>query len=43
MSAPEAPLARTEDGLVPAGEGWFVLSARESRWWNGREGWLPTR
>jgi uncharacterized cupin superfamily protein len=37
MSAPEAPLERTEDGLVPAGEGWFVLNARESRWWNGRE------
>ena len=29
---PEAPLERTEHGLVPAGEGWFVLNARETRW-----------
>jgi uncharacterized cupin superfamily protein len=29
---PEAPLEQTEHGLVPTGEGWFVLSARESRW-----------
>jgi hypothetical protein len=29
---PEAPLQRTEAGLVPAGEGWFVLNAREARW-----------
>jgi mannose-6-phosphate isomerase-like protein (cupin superfamily) len=29
---PEAPLGRTEHGLVPAGEGWFVLNAREARW-----------
>jgi uncharacterized cupin superfamily protein len=28
----EAPLERTEHGLVPAGEGWFVLNARETRW-----------
>jgi uncharacterized cupin superfamily protein len=34
MSAmvPEAPLQRTEEGLVPGGEGWFVLNAREARW-----------
>ena len=30
---PEAPLERTEAGLVPGGEGWFVLNAREARWW----------
>jgi uncharacterized cupin superfamily protein len=30
----EAPLEQTEAGLVPAGEGWFVLDAREARWWN---------
>jgi uncharacterized cupin superfamily protein len=29
---PEAPLERTEAGLVPAGHGWFVLNAREARW-----------
>jgi uncharacterized cupin superfamily protein len=29
---PEAPLERTEAGVVPSGEGWFVLNARESRW-----------
>lgn len=30
---PEAPLGQTEDGLAPKGEGWFVLSAREARWY----------
>ena len=34
---PEAPLEPTEAGLVPAGEGWFVLNAREARW-NHRPG-----
>jgi uncharacterized cupin superfamily protein len=29
---PEAPLESTEHGLVPKGEGWFVLNAREARW-----------
>jgi uncharacterized cupin superfamily protein len=29
---PEAPLGRTEEGLVAAGEGWFVLNATEARW-----------
>ena len=29
---PEAPLERTEYGLHAAGEGWFVLNAREARW-----------
>ena len=29
---PEAALEKTEAGLVPAGRGWFVLSAREARW-----------
>jgi uncharacterized cupin superfamily protein len=28
----EAKLEQTEAGLVPAGEGWFVLSARHARW-----------
>ena len=37
---PEAPLEQTESGLVPSGEGWFVLNAREARWFhrNGRGG-----
>ena len=29
---PEASLKSTEHGLVPAGEGWFVLNARDARW-----------
>ena len=29
---PEAPLEQTEHGLVPSGEGWFVLNARDARW-----------
>jgi uncharacterized cupin superfamily protein len=29
---PEAPLEQTEHGLVPKGEGWFVLNAREASW-----------
>jgi uncharacterized cupin superfamily protein len=29
---PEAPLERTEAGLVPRGEGWFVVNAREALW-----------
>lgn len=32
---PEAPLERTSTGgLVPAGEGWFVVNAREARWFD---------
>jgi uncharacterized cupin superfamily protein len=29
---PEAPLEKTESGLVPKGEGWFVVNAKEARW-----------
>ena len=30
---PEAPLVPTEEGgLVPGGDGWFVLNAEEARW-----------
>ena len=29
---PEAELQQTEDGLVVAGSGWFVLNARDARW-----------
>jgi uncharacterized cupin superfamily protein len=28
-----APLEETEHGLVAAGEGWYVLDARDSRWY----------
>jgi uncharacterized cupin superfamily protein len=28
-----AELVSTERGLVPKGEGWFVLNARETQWW----------
>ena len=34
---PEAPLEKTDLGLVPAGDGWFVLNAKEARW-RDREG-----
>ena len=29
---PEARLQQSESGLAPAGEGWFVINAREARW-----------
>jgi uncharacterized cupin superfamily protein len=29
---PEAKLEQTENGLVPKGEGWFVVNAREKEW-----------
>ena len=35
---PEAPLERADGGLVPAGEGWFVLNTREARWLDGEFG-----
>ena len=33
---PEAQLESTEHGLVPKGDGWFVLNARDARWRAGR-------
>jgi uncharacterized cupin superfamily protein len=30
---PEARLAKREEGLVPESEGWFVVNARDARWW----------
>ncbi|MGZ4386564.1 MAG: cupin domain-containing protein [Gaiellaceae bacterium] len=33
----EAKLVRSEHGAVPEGEGWFVLNAREARWWGNEE------
>ncbi|HEY7196557.1 MAG TPA: cupin domain-containing protein [Gaiellaceae bacterium] len=32
MSVPEAKLSETENGLVPEGEGWFVVNARDAVW-----------
>jgi uncharacterized cupin superfamily protein len=29
---PETPLRRTDTGLVPERDGWFVVNARETRW-----------
>jgi uncharacterized cupin superfamily protein len=34
---PESQLVSTEHGLVPKGQGWFVINARETAWWE-REG-----
>jgi len=31
---PEAPLERTEHGLVATGDGWYVLNARDARWYH---------
>jgi uncharacterized cupin superfamily protein len=31
-AVPEAPLEESEHGRIPAGEGWFVLNARDARW-----------
>ena len=33
VTVPEAELVQTENGLVPKGQGWFVLNAREAQWW----------
>ena len=30
---PESQLVSTEHGLVPKGQGWFVVNARETHWW----------
>ena len=30
---PESELVPTEHGLVPKGQGWFVLNARDAQWW----------
>ena len=32
---PEARLESTEHGVVPSGDGWFVLNARDARWHAG--------
>jgi uncharacterized cupin superfamily protein len=35
---PEAPLEPAEAGLRPTGPGWFVLNARDARWYDGELG-----
>jgi hypothetical protein len=35
---PEAPLEKVENGLAPAGEGWFVLNARDAQWYESELG-----
>ena len=34
---PEAPLEQLDEGRAPVGEGWFVLNAREARWYDRGE------
>jgi len=29
---PPAPLRETDDGVLPEGDGWFVVNARDARW-----------
>src|SRR5262249_49139586 len=37
VTVPEATLHATESGLVPEGEGWFVVNARETAWFHTDE------
>jgi quercetin dioxygenase-like cupin family protein len=37
MTVPEAELKKTDAGLVPQGEGWFVLNARDASWIRSEE------
>ena len=37
MTVPEATLQQTDVGLVPEGEGWFVLNARDASWIRSEE------
>ena len=37
MTVPESQLEPTQHGLVPKGDGWFVLNAREARWRHAQE------
>jgi uncharacterized cupin superfamily protein len=34
MVVPEAPLQKTETGVVPTGEGWFVVNVEDARWYD---------
>jgi uncharacterized cupin superfamily protein len=37
MTVPEAELKKTDAGLIPQGEGWFVLNARYASWIRSEE------
>jgi uncharacterized cupin superfamily protein len=37
VSVPEAPLARNEIGLEPAGEGWFVVNVADAMWYTNEQ------
>ena len=37
MTVPEAELMKMEVGLIPQGEGWFVLNARDASWIRSEE------
>jgi quercetin dioxygenase-like cupin family protein len=37
VTVPEAELKETDAGLIPQGEGWFVLNAREASWIRSEE------
>ena len=37
MTVPEAELTKTDAGLIPRGEGWFVLNARDASWIRSEE------
>jgi uncharacterized cupin superfamily protein len=38
----EARLVEKHGGLIPEGEGWFVVNARDSRWWGNEKFGLVT-
>ena len=37
MTVPEAEFEKTDAGLIPRGEGWFVLNARDASWIRSEE------
>jgi hypothetical protein len=37
MTVSEAELKQTDAGLIPQGEGWFVLNARDASWIRSEE------
>jgi uncharacterized cupin superfamily protein len=41
-SVPDATLTKTENGLIPDAEGWFVLNARDAVWIRSEERGLDT-
>ena len=34
---PETPLEPKDGGLVPSGEGWFVVNVRDAQWFDGND------